>query len=209
MIPNCNVWAKVAWIAAVAGLVLAGCGPKDARDTSVDELEGALDSVRVARAALMELPADSIAQAKSWSEQHLWDFELLVSDSTAQLTREEGAIISEVARARRLLKDGPERLRTLAESGERTESQLVALIATLESGATTDGAGTPIDSAYIATNTARELSFARAYLVSVAETQDLARRGLDIAAAAAAPVDSLKTVLRARYAAALIASSEE
>jgi hypothetical protein len=209
VIPNCNVWAKVAWIAAVAGLVLAGCGPKNARDASVDELEGALDSVRMARAALMELPADSIAQAKSWSEQHLWDFELLVSDSTAQLTREEGAIISEVARARRLLKDGPERLRTLAESGERTESQLVALISALESGATTDGAGTPIDSAYIATNTARELSFARAYLVSVAETQDLARRGLDIAAAAAAPVDSLKTVLRARYAAALIASSEE
>ena len=209
MIPNCKVWTKVAWIAAVAAWVLAGCGPKDARDTSVDELEGALDSVRVARAALVGLPADSIAQAKSWSEQHLWDFELLVSDSTAQLTREEGAIISEVARARRLLKDGPERLRTLAESGERTESQLVALIAALESGATTDGAGTPIDSAYIATNTARELSFARAYLVSVAETQDLARRGLDIAAAAAAPVDSLKTVLRARYAAALIASEEE
>jgi hypothetical protein len=154
------------------------------------------------------LPADSIAQAKSWAEQILWDFELLVADSSAQLTREEGAVISEVARARRLLKDGPERLRTLATSGERTELQLVALIEALRSGATTDGAGTPIDSAYIATNTARELTFARAFLTSVAETQDLARRGLDIAAAATAPADSLKTVLRARYAQALIAASE-
>ena len=104
--------------------------------------------------------------------------------------------------------DGPERLRTLAQSGERTENQLVALIEALRSGAATDGAGTPIDSAYIATHTARELTFARAYLTSVAETQDLARRGLDIAAAATAPADSLKTVLRARYAQALIAASE-
>lgn len=172
------------------------------------ELEGVLDSVRTAREAIAGLPADSIAQAKSWAEQNLWDFELLVADSSARLTREEGAVISEVARARRLLKDGPERLRTLAESGERTEHQLVALIEALRSGAATDGAGTPIDSAYIAANTARELSFARAYLTSVAETEDLARRGLDLTAAATAPADSLKTVLRARYAQALIAASE-
>jgi hypothetical protein len=192
----------------VALAMLAGCGPRGPKGAAVEELEGALDSVRTAREALGGVPADSIAQAKSWAEQNLWDFELLVADSTAQLTREEGAVISEVARARRLLKDGPERLRTLAQSGERTENQLVALIEALRSGAATDGAGTPIDSAYIATHTARELTFARAYLTSVAETQDLARRGLDIAAAATAPADSLKTVLRARYAQALIAASE-
>ena len=185
----------------VALAMLAGCGPRGPKGAAVKELEGALDSVRTAREALGGVPADSIAQAKSWAEQNLWDFELLVADSTAQLTREEGAVISEVARARRLLKDGPERLRTLAQSGERTENQLVALIEALRSG-------TPIDSAYIATHTARELTFARAYLTSVAETQDLARRGLDIAAAATAPADSLKTVLRARYAQALIAASE-
>jgi hypothetical protein len=187
-------WLTSAFFAAV----LLGCaGP---HKSEIAELNGVRDSLSAAQTQLATLPVDSLATTRSWAVDALRDFEVMLKDSGMTLTREEGLIVAEVTRAKRLLKDFPDRITRMDESINRAHHQIEGLIALLDSRAATDGAGNPIDTTYIRENVTRELRVARDICGSVEETKLYARRGLEVKAGAVASVDSLQTVLRARLA---------
>ena len=123
-----------------------------------------------------------------------------MSDGHIQITKTEGAIVSEVSRARRLLKDHESRRNRLTQNTERTQLQLKLLTEAIAQNATVDGSGTPIDSSYIEQQVAIETRIARELIEALEETIDLAQRGILVAQGARADNDSLQIVLRERLA---------
>ena len=97
-------------------------------------------------------PAAEASGAFLWAQENLREFELLLEDEEITVTREEGEIISQVSRARRLLKDQSKRRQSILNSQQRTLLQLRGLAQALANEATHDSQGTPMDSAYIAEN---------------------------------------------------------
>ena len=123
-----------------------------------------------------------------------------MSDGHIEITKAEGAIVSEVSRARRLLKDHESRRNRLTQNTERTQLQLNLLAEAIAKNATVDGSGTPIDSSYIEQQVAIETRIARELIEALEETIDLAQRGVEVAEGARADNDSLQVILRARLA---------
>jgi hypothetical protein len=154
---------------------------------------------------LLEAPSDALtAEAATWAENNLREFELLLDDGNVVVSKEEGRIISDVSRARRLLKDQGSRRTSLPKSAARAMGQLRGLAQAITSGAAKDAAGTPIDSAYIAREMKAELAIGRDVVRALEETQQLAERGIALWQKTAARADSLQTVCRGRLAKAII-----
>ena len=147
-------------------------------------------------------------EAFQWADAQYREFNLLLEDGGVAVTKEEGAIISDVSRARRLLKDQAKRRSSLPKSTERTLKQLRGLANTLSSGAQVDASGNPIDSAYIARETATETNIARNLINALKETQDLARRAIALRSAVEARSDSLQTICRGRLARAILEGTD-
>ena len=78
--------------------------------------------------------------------------------------------------------------------------QLQLLTEAIAQNARVDGAGTPIDSTYIAEQVQTEVRIARELIAALDETTDLARRGMNVVEGARLDNDSLQTILRARLA---------
>lgn len=189
-------------LAAVAlGLVLllGACGGRGHR-SEIAELEQARLEMERAAQAYAALPQDSIDAVRVWASAQLQDFELLASDSSMVLTRSEGAIINEVGKVRRLLKDNPKRISQLRTSQEQVAGQIQLLIEALQSRATVDGAGTPIDSTYIRVQVNAERTSAERIASSWDESTSYATKALSLAARTKPAADSLGTELRKRLA---------
>ncbi len=185
-----------------------GCanGPHQAELTTLADLK---DSLATAKSMLGQLDVDTLASTRAWASEELRAFEVMLSDSGMVLSKEEGLVIAEVSRARRLLKDFPDRIVRTDASIDRALNQISSFAHLLESKAPTDGAGHAVDSAYISDNLAQEVRIARALLASVEETTQYAERGSLTAAAVRTDADRLKTQLRARLAQLVIARSED
>ena len=187
-------------IACVLGVVLLGCQSTHPRQAALDQLHELHESVSVACEQLRALPADTVLASARWASVNLQELELLMSDGHIQITKTEGAIVSEVSRARRLLKDHESRRNRLTQNTERTQLQLKLLTEAIAQNATVDGSGTPIDSSYIEQQVAIETRIARELIEALEETIDLAQRGILVAQGARADNDSLQIVLRERLA---------
>ena len=183
-------------------LLLGSCTTH--RDTRVETLTALADSIQTHQ-RLLEAPSDArTAEAATWAENNLREFELLLEGGLVTVSKAEGEIISDVSRARRLLKDQAQRRNALPKSAARAIKQLRGLAQAITSGATKDAAGTPIDSAYIAREMKAELAIGRDVVRALEETQQLAERGIDLWQKTAARADSLQTVCRSRLAKAII-----
>jgi hypothetical protein len=158
------------------------------------------DSIELEANILDLVPAEEAISASQWAQENLREFELLLEDEEMSISREEGEIISDVSRARRLLKDQSKRRESIANSQKRTLLQLRGLAEAIGNGATHDSQGTPIDSAYIALNLSRELEMGRTLKKSITETQTYASQGIAIAERTKGRSDSLQTVLRGQLA---------
>ena len=193
----------------ILSLIGFGCQTPHPHQAALDTLHDLEGSVTAAFHQVQNLPADSVIASARWAHQNLQEFELLLSDSRVQITKAEGSIISEVSRARRLLKDHESRRDRLTENTERTQLQLQLLREAIETNAQFDGKGTPIDSVYIEKQLQIENRVANELVTALLETVDLANRGVTIVAGARFPNDSLQQILRARLAQIILEDSNE
>jgi len=183
-----------------------GCSPAEPHISQ--ELRVLADSVETAVGALNRPSEAEVAEAFSWADEQFREFNLLLGDGGVVVSKQEGAIISDVGRARRLLKDQAKRRISLPKSAERTMKQLRSLAEALSSGARTDAAGNTIDSAYVARETATELKIARDLVKALEETQNLAQRGIALRREVEARSDSLQTICRGRLARAILEGTD-
>ena len=192
-------------IAVLVGAALAAsCAGNGKQQKRIKQLNMLIDSVAGATQLLQSPPPQEVMDAFEWADQSLREFELLLADSLVAISREEGAIISEVSRARRLMKDQAKRRQALGKSAERAQFQMTALARAMETNATIDALGSPMDSAYYETQFLRETEISRQLIVQLEETQDLAIRGCRTQQQVRPASDSLQTVLRARLARAIL-----
>jgi hypothetical protein len=198
-------------VATVSVLLLGmavGCA-NNPHQAEIAELQGLRDSLEAAKADLVQLPADTLNATLTWATDEFRNFEVMMRDTGMVLTKDEGLIVAEVSRARRLLKDFPERRTRIGEAIDRALNQTAGLAQLLTEQQATDGAGNTVDSAYIADNLRLELRIGRDLCASVAETADYAERGQATAEAVREQADSLATVLRARLAQLVLARAND
>lgn len=185
------------WFFAIA---LIACNSKTRFHSQEKQLLQLADSIEVEANALANVPAAEASSAFLWAQENLREFELLLEDEEMTVTREEGKIISQVSRARRLLKDQSKRRQSILNSQQRTLLQLRGLAQALGNEATHDSQGTPMDSAYIAENVTRELQMGRTLKATIEETKSYASRGIKTVEEIQPQSDSLQTQLRGRLA---------
>lgn len=181
-------------------IALIACNSKTRFQGHEKELLQLADSIEFEANALESVPAAEASRALLWAQENLRDFELLLEDEEMTVTREEGEIISQVSRARRLLKDQSKRRQSILNSQQRTLLQLRGLAQALGNEATHDSQGTPMDSAYIAENVTRELQMGRTLKATIEETKSYASRGIKTVERIKPQSDSLQTQLRGRLA---------
>lgn len=186
-----------------------GCQSPHIHQDTLDSLQDLQSSVATALNQMQVLPADSVLASAKWANQNLQEFELLLSDTRVQITKAEGSIVSEVSRARRLLKDHESRRDRLFQNTKRTQLQLQLLRDAIAKNARFDGKGTPIDSNYIAKQLQTETRIANELVAALLETVDLARRGITVVDGARFQNDSLQKILRARLAKLILEDSNE
>lgn len=192
----------IAALLSVIITLLAGCANQG--DPRAGELNALADSIQAHLRLLDQPSAEQSAEAAEWATRNLREFELLLEGGLVTVSKEEGQIISDVSRARRLLKDQGKRRNSLPKSAARAMSQLRGLAEAIRSGATADATGTAIDSTYITREVQAELAIGRDVVQALVETQQLAERGIAIWQKTSERSDSLQTVCRARLAKAII-----
>jgi len=185
------------WFFAIA---LIACNSKGRFHSQEKQLLQLADSIEFEARALANVPAAEASGAFLWAQENLREFELLLEDEEITVTREEGEIISQVSRARRLLKDNSKRRQSILNSQQRTLLQLRGLAQALGNEATHDSEGTPMDSAYIAENVSRELQMGRTLKATIEETKSYASRGIKTVEEIRPQSDSLQTQLRGKLA---------
>jgi len=185
------------WIAAIG---MCSCNSNARFYDQEKQLMRLADSIEIEANQLMDVSTEEAAHAFQWAQENLREFELLLEDEEMSVTREEGEIISDVSRARRLLKEQSKRRKSIANSQKRTLMQLRGLGQALGNQATHDSQNTPIDSVYVAVNLTRELNMGRTLKASMAETRSYATRGIATVERIKPKSDSLQTALRGRLA---------
>jgi hypothetical protein len=185
-------------------LTLLACGRH--RD-EIRQLDAALTRLDSCQAVLDSLPLDSIQATRDWAGSQWNDFSLFANDSLMELSREEGMVIAEVGRVRRLLKDFPSRSKSLSEAIALSRTQITGLRTALEEGATQDRNGQPMHAEYIAAQVSTELGFVDRIATSCRETQLYSAQAMAARDSLMPIVDSTGQVLRARLAQRLISES--
>lgn len=178
-------------------LTLFACGRH--RD-EIRQLDAALARLDSCQAVLDSLPMDSIQATRDWAGSHWSDFSLFANDSLLELTREEGLVIAEVGRVRRLLKDFPAQRKGLPEAIALSRTQITGLRAALDEGATKDRNGELMNEDYIAAQLTAELGFVDRIASSCRDTQLYGTQALTARDSLQPIVDSTGQVLRARLA---------
>jgi len=188
----------MAW-AMVLVMVLGACGTPPHRG-ELQALESALLAMQTAAKDYSQVSQDSVDATREWATTQLQDFELLAADSGVVLSRSEGAIVSDVSRVKRLLKDNPQRRQSVEKAQTQATRQIQLLMEALRTNATIDGAGTPIDSTYIRLQVKAECTAAEQVALSWQETTNYATQALSLARTTMPLSDSLSTELRKRLA---------
>lgn len=158
-------------------LFVQSCTPSAEKYAS--EIEG-IDSLLTELNASMEvfksIPSDEVSKAFKQMNDDLKQAQFYLQDST--VTIEEATLFSEYTSARRLVKDFPERMRSMPQEYDRTIHQLSNLKQALESGATHDQLGNKIDDAYVQTQYAMERKLAESLARELRYTEDYATRAM-------------------------------
>ena len=194
--------SKAGWatLGAAGLLVLACAGCSQPGDAELSGLRDAQGRVKAGLETLETWNADSVAEARSRVAERFKDLDWLVADSALTFSIEDGQRIGDWTRVNRFLKDGPERLNALAREGEVCLEQLAGLESAIQSGATEDANGTPMDEAYFNREAAREIALVGQWEAAVAETERLVSSGLELEKSARASLDSLIRAKRAEWA---------
>lgn len=143
--------------------------------TALDSTLAAVDS-----AALVfgTIPVEEVSQAFATINKDLKAAQYLLE--TEEVGLETAQLFAEYTRARRLIKDFPQRMRTLPAELERTRLQLTGLKKALEDGATADAMGNKITPEYVKKQQELELNLARGLCDELVNTADYAKRSLAI-----------------------------
>lgn len=194
LIPRFQLWLGAL---ACAGI---GIGCAKPGDGHLDALNKAHLAVQAGMSTLESWHADSIQTARERVDERFKDLNWLVADSTLTFQMKDGRIIGDWNRVKRFLKDGPERLKTLKAEGQKGLSQLENLANAIRNKATHDSEGTPMDEAYFADASKRELDWVEQWQAAVAETERLVGSGLALEASTRTSLDSLIRAKRAEWA---------
>lgn len=98
--------------------------------------------------------------------------------SGGNMTEEEAVLFGEYGRARRLLKDYPQRFKRINNEAGRTVNQLEQFSKMLQDRADVDQQGNKIDRAYVNKNLMTEKRVAEELVLEIDETIDYATRGI-------------------------------
>jgi len=143
---------------------------------------------------------DSVQAAKARIEERFDDLDWLMAQESLTKSPQDGEIIGDWSRAKRFLKDGPDRLVGLKKEGQLCMDQLDHLMADIRSNVQKDVEGTIIDDAYLEQASAAEILAANQFELAVNETSRLVRLGLELEREARPSVDSLIRAKRAEWA---------
>lgn len=193
------------WMWGLASLLtLLACGRH--RD-EIRQLDTALARLDSCQAVLDSLPLDSILATRTWASNQWNDFSHFANDSLMELTREEGLVIAEVGRIRRLLKDFPAQQKGIPEAIALSRTQIKSLRTALEEGATKDRNGEPMNEDYIAAQLTAELGFVDRIATGCRDTRLYSTQAMAAKDSLMPIVDSTGQVLRARLAQRLISET--
>ena len=188
----------VFWAGIGAAVLAVGCTSTGAEH--VAPLEKARADVQTGLATLHAWNVDSVSAARARIAERFKDLDWLVADTLVAFRVEDADLVGDWARARRFLKDGPERLRQLSADGATCETQCAGLVAAIRQGAEVDAEGTLMDEAYFRVQVARELDVVAQWSQAVEETERLVSLGTALEGATRPRIDSLIVAKRAEWA---------
>lgn len=141
-------------------------------------LDSALVAVDSAAIIFGTIEAVAVKEAFATINKDLKEAQFLLE--TEEVDAEVARIFAEYTRARRLIKDFPQRMRTLPAELERTKLQLSGLKSALEGNATVDAMGNKITPEYVKKQHELELNLARGLCEELRNTAEYAERSLVI-----------------------------
>ena len=185
---------------AVLTMVAIWMGCSKPGDENLSALNEAKRNVDTGLATLGHWNVDSTKAVRERVSEKFKDLDWLMADSSLTFGVDEGQIIGNWVRARRYLKNAPERITVLGNEGRLCASQLQNLIQAINSQATEDANGTPMDEAYFQRESKREIEAVSQWRAAVSETDRMVQLGVDLEQSTRVAVDSLIRAKRAEWA---------
>ncbi len=140
--------------------------------TGIDSMLVVLDSAALVFA---QIKADTVQAAALRMKEDLRNVQMQAGE---EISVEVGQLLGDYTRALRLVKDFPQRMRTLPIELDRTRHQLNGLKHALTSGATTDQAGNKINPDYVSQQYSMEMKLADGLAQELINTASYADRSL-------------------------------
>ena len=185
---------------AVLTMVAIWMGCSKPGDENLSALNEAKRNVDTGLATLDHWNVDSTKAVRERVSEKFKDLDWLMADSSLTFGVDEGQIIGNWVRARRYLKNAPERITVLGNEGRLCASQLQNLIQAINSQATEDANGTPMDEAYFQRESKREIEAVSQWREAVSETDRMVQLGVDLEQSTRVAIDSLIRAKRAEWA---------
>ena len=185
---------------AVLTMVAIWMGCSKPGDENLSALNEAKRNVDTGLATLDHWNVDSTKAVRERVSEKFKDLDWLMADSSLTFGVDEGQIIGNWVRARRYLKNAPERISVLGNEGRLCASQLQNLIQAINSQATEDANGTPMDESYFQRESKREIEAASQWREAVSETDRMVQLGVDLEQSTRVAIDSLIRAKRAEWA---------
>ena len=185
---------------AVVTMVAIWMGCSKPGDENLSALNEAKRNVDTGLATLDHWNVDSAKSVRERVSEKFKDLDWLMADSSLTFGVDEGQIIGNWVRARRYLKNAPERISVLGNEGRLCASQLQNLIQAINSQATEDANGTPMDEAYFQRESKREIEAVSQWREAVSETDRMVQLGVDLEQSTRVAIDSLIRAKRAEWA---------
>ena len=185
---------------AVLTMVAIWMGCSKPGDENLSALNEAKRNVDTGLATLDHWNVDSTKAVRERVSEKFKDLDWLMADSSLTFGVDEGQIIGNWVRARRYLKNAPERITVLGNEGRLCASQLQNLIQAINSQATEDANGTPMDEAYFQRESKREIEAVSQWRAAVSETDRMVQLGVDLEQSTRVAIDSLIRAKRAEWA---------
>jgi len=162
--------------ALVVALLSGGCQSSAERYrseiASIDSMLVVLDSAALVFA---QIQTDTVQAAALRMKEDLRNVQMQAGE---EISIEVGQLLGDYTRALRLVKDFPQRMRTLPIELDRTRHQLTGLKHALTSGATTDQVGNKIDPEYVSQQYGMEMKLADGLAQELINTASYADRSL-------------------------------
>ena len=185
---------------AVMTMVAIWMGCSKPGDENLGALNEAKRNVDEGLVSLDHWNVDSTRAVRERVAEKFKDLDWLMADSSLTFGVDEGQIIGNWVRARRYLKNAPERITVLGNEGRLCASQLQNLIQAINNQATEDANGTPMDEAYFQRESKREIEAASQWRAAVSETDRMVQLGVDLEQSTRVAIDSLIRAKRAEWA---------